>query len=167
MTGQRIATATVPDGVAGTREVLKLMRREVQQGCKDTRNLWLARSITAGLPNKAWIREIRAIFEWVRKNIRYSLDPDGFELLQGAQKTIELGAGDCDDMCILLGTLLKLSGHPSWLLAVGFSEHMEFSHVLIQTRGAGETRIISLDATEPEPMGWFPPGVTCTMRADL
>lgn len=157
----------IPEGKEGTRETLKRMRDMVRADVLDPRNLQLARQITSGIPNQAWVSEIRAIFNWVRDNIRYSLDPVSYELLQGSQNTIELGAGDCDDFCILLATLLDLSGHPCWFCALGFDAPLQFSHVIVQTRGAGETPTISLDATTTNPMGWFPPGVTCSMRCDI
>ena len=107
------------------------------------------------------------MFNFVRDEIRYVLDTNDIEVLQSAQVTLKLGYGDCDDKCILLATLLECLGHPCTFLAMGFEPSEQYSHVIVVASGAGETRPISLDTTEPNRMGWFPPGVTYTMSAGI
>ncbi len=51
----------------------------------------------------------RAIFVWVRDRIAYVNDPAG-EFFQPAVKTLEVGAGDCDDQSILLAAILDSIG---------------------------------------------------------
>lgn len=143
------------------------MRGLVWQGKTDLANRDLANSIIAQVGAKDWQGEIAALFEWVRTNIRYTLDTSDIEVLQSAAVTIALGYGDCDDMAILLATLLECSGHKACFIALGFSEPGDFSHVLVLASGAGETPWIALDATEPNPVGWFPPGAICEMLAPL
>jgi transglutaminase-like putative cysteine protease len=159
----------IPDGAAGTRETLKAMRELTRAGVLDPEMRLLANSIVRHIPGKTWFAEIRAVFNWVRTNITYRLDATEIEQISLASITVEQGQGDCDDMSIVLATLLMSIGHPCRFVAVGFGEHGDglFSHVLVETRGAGETPWVSLDTTEPAPMGWFPPGVTNIMRARI
>lgn len=139
------------------------MRQHVQQGKEDPANRYLANSITAEIPAKDWLGELRAIFDWCRANIRYALDPNDCETIQGAAQTVALGYGDCDDFCILLATLCECIGHPCCFAALGFQELGQFSHVVVIASGAGETGWICMDATEAHPFGWFPSGVICEM----
>ena len=111
--------------------------------------------------------QIRAIFNYVRENVRYMLDTNGIEVLQSAEFTLSAGSGDCDDFCILLATLLECCGHPCRFIALSFDGPGEFSHVICQTRGAGEGGWVTLDATENFPMGWFPPGAVDRMVQDV
>ena len=104
-----------------------------------------------------------ALFEWVRNNITYRLDPNGLETIQRADVTLELGYGDCDDFCILLSTLLECCGYWTAFCALGFDEPGLYSHVIVLSQLVGETPVFAMDATEPNPMGWMPPGATCKM----
>lgn len=129
----------------------------------------LANRLTLAVPAKDWAAEIAVIFNWVRErdNVRYTLDTFDIEVLQRADVTLALGYGDCDDMAILLATLLELAGHKCCFCALGFGAIGEYSHVIVICSGAGESDWIALDPTEQNPPGWFPPGVTCKMVAEL
>lgn len=50
-------------------------------------------------------------FFFVRDRIRYRRDPVDVELVQDAQRTIETGAGDCDDKVVALCSLLCVAGY--------------------------------------------------------
>lgn len=125
----------------------------------------LAGDVTKNLRNKAWREEVRAVFEYVRSNIRYTQDINGVETLQTPVATIAVGYGDCDDMCTLLAALLEAIGHPTAFMAVG-REAGEYEHVYVITKIGDNDDWISLDPTEDEVMGWQPPDMTVFMRID-
>jgi hypothetical protein len=158
---------TIPEGGAGTRETLKHMRELARVGKSDPVLRHLAQSIVANVPGKDWLGELTALFRFVQGRVRYSLDVNAVETLQPARLTLTLGYGDCDDMAIALAALAESLGHVCYLCAVGFDEPGAYSHVLVLASGAGETGLVSLDATETRPIGWFPPGVTCAMLAPI
>lgn len=120
----------------------------------------LAMMLTRHLPPKNWARQVQVIHAFVRDRIRYTRDVRGVETLQTPIQTLRLGQGDCDDKAILVSALLESIGHPTRFEAVGFSPNV-FSHVLAQTKIAG--RWISLETTEPWPMGRHPKGVKASM----
>jgi transglutaminase-like putative cysteine protease len=158
----------IPEGPAGTRETLKAMRDQVQV---DKPNSWVrdfAQSIVRQVPGKDWEGEIYTVFNWVQTNIRYSLDTNNLEVIQAPHVTLMLGYGDCDDFVCLLCGLLESLGHQTYICALGFDATESYSHVVALCAGAGgETGLIALDATEPMPAGWFPPGVTHAMIAPI
>src|SRR5882672_2358268 len=134
MRGQLIPSSlrlNIPEGARGTRETLKHMRQLVQQGKANLENRDLANRITAGVPAKDWAGELCALFEWVRGNIRYALDPNDLETIQGPATTLALGYGDCDDLAVLLATLCECAGHPCCFVALGFQQPGDFSHVVV------------------------------------
>ena len=116
-------------------------------------------------PDPGWCQrfpgtpEIRSLFEWVRRNIRYTRDIFRVELLHTARRMLELRAGDCDDMTILLGAMLMATGHPVRLALVGFRKHKPhcYSHIYLEANLGGNW--IALDATMERPLGWAPPAI--------
>lgn len=155
------------EGKAGAVQTLKHMRtlardslREPDQQVRES-----ALSITSGA--QGWIAQARAIQQWVQDNIRYIQDPyddqGGVELVQSPQKTLDYGAGDCDDQSVLVASLLSSIGHPSRFIAVGFKGG-DLSHVLTQTKvnNSGDDRRdwASVETIQCRPLGWFPSGVT-------
>ncbi len=157
-TPDAVTLAEIPDGSAGVRATLKVMR----DIARDSRTNYAIRKLAekiitdANVPAKDWAGEARAIHEWVRDNIRYTFDIDGVEQLQTPDKLLETRKGDCDDMALLTAALLIALGHPSRFVAVGFSPG-DLSHVFVQTKiGA---RWFTSDTTEAKPFGWTPPGI--------
>lgn len=133
--------------------------RLLREGAKDfqVRQRAIDVFFESGVPPKDYLGEIRALFEWVRRNIRYTRDIHRVELLHSARRMLELGAGDCDDQTILLGAMLKSTGHPVRLALVGFHPRRPdlFTHIYLEVFFRGGW--IPLDPTVPHPMGWAPP----------
>ena len=110
----RITIVQVPSGNAGTLVTAGIIGRMIRDGSKDFRVRQKAIEIfrVAGVAPKDRFGEIRSLFEWVRRNIRYTRDIFRVELLHTARRMLELRAGDCDDMTILLGSMLMSTGYP-------------------------------------------------------
>lgn len=81
--------------------------------------------------------EITAIFYYVRDNIKYVKDPRynelDFDYIQSPSQTLNRNAGDCDDLSILLASLLESVGHSTKLCFVDTDgkEPFEFNHMNI------------------------------------
>lgn len=146
----------LPPGEHGTFTTLSLMRGMVKQfkRAPAIRGLALDLLRSAEVPQKDWMGEIRAIFNYVRDEIRYTKDVAGLETLQTPLVTLQDAVGDCDDKSTLLASLLESVGHPTRFVAVGYTAPREYSHVYVETRVG--TRWIPLDATMPHPVGWSP-----------
>lgn len=109
------------------------------------------------VPARKWLREIGALHEFVRDQIRYVKDPVGVELVQTPEATLTMRYGDCDDKSTLLAALLIATGHPCRFVAVGFDGN-GFSHVLVEAKSGDKW--IPAETIIPRPLGWFPPRVT-------
>ena len=156
--GPRIYLGRIPGGYAGTRTTVGYIVRLIKQGAKDfcVRQRAIDILFQHAVPPKDYLREIEVLFEWVKNNIRYTRDIYRVELLHSARRMLELRAGDCDDLTILLGAMLKAIGHPVRLALVGFNPKRKksFTHIYLEAFHKG--RWIPLDPTVERPMGWAP-----------
>jgi Transglutaminase-like superfamily len=148
----------IPKGYLGTQKTLEHIQELIRNGAKDfyVRQKAIDILLEKGVKAKDYLGEIKALFEWVQNNVRYTKDPFRVEVLHSARRMLELRAGDCDDMTIILGAMLEAIGHPVRLVLTGPDPLRPklFSHIYLEVYHKG--RWISLDATMPHPMGWAP-----------
>ncbi len=157
----RIRIYRVPKGARGTLIAARMIARLVHEGAKDfyVRQKAIEIFRACGVRPKDRLGEARALFDWVRRRIRYVRDIFQVELLHSARRMLELRAGDCDDMTILLGAMLVATGHPVRLVLTGFRPDRPhvYSHIYPEVNVRG--RWIAIDATARRPMGWAPPAL--------
>jgi transglutaminase-like putative cysteine protease len=153
---------TIPDGDPGTLQTLRLMKGYARQSLKHPQQIVRGYTLLAvqGVTPRDWRAEVRALQEWVRDQIEYRMDPDQIELVQTPEKTLEFGAGDCDDKATLLASMLLAIGHPARFCAAAIDGD-EFSHVMVQSK-VGEQWIMLETIIAGAPMGWYPPGIRRT-----
>ncbi|MHA2642944.1 MAG: transglutaminase domain-containing protein [bacterium JZ-2024 1] len=146
-------------------DVVRLIGEEIERGKKDpyihqTVSSILSRKVGESweIPPKDYDREVRAVFDYVKRNVRYQHDTHGVDTFRSARRTLELRAGDCDDMTIVLGSLLGAAGYPVKLRVVSTSGK-DYDHIypLVGIPPTRPTRWIALDASEPYPAGWEVP----------
>ncbi len=174
----RIEVLQVPRGTRGTLVTAKLIGQLICSGAKDfyVRQKAIEIFRECGVPAKDRWGEVTSLFEWVRRNVRYTRDIFQVELLHTARRLLELKAGDCDDMTILLGSMLKSTGHPVRLALVGFQPQRPHVYTHIYPEVLVGNRWVALDATMHKPLGWAPParwkrvceidkeGIRCSFR---
>ena len=157
----RIRIVRVPKGRRGTFVSAGLIAELIREGARDfyvrQRAIEIFREACAR-PKDRWA-EVGALFHWVRNNVRYTRDIFRMELLHTARRMLELRAGDCDDMTILLGAMLVSTGHPVRLALTGFrrTRPHSYSHIYPEVNLRGKW--IALDATMSHPIGWAPPAL--------
>ena len=145
---------SIPDGRDGTLATLKAMREFVRAGKYSLPVRQKAVSLTSALKQKDWVGELKAVHHFVRDEIRYVRDIRGIETVQTPEITLQIGSGDCDDKSVLGASLLESIGHPTRLVAIGFSPD-DFAHVYFESL-IGK-RWIALETTEPVELGWSAP----------
>ncbi len=157
----RIQIVHVRRGTDGTLTTAKIIGQLIRAGAKDfyVRQKAIEIFRTYRVAPKNRMGEACALFDFVKRNVRYTRDIFRVELLHSARRMLELRAGDCDDMTILLGALLLSTGHPVRLVLAGFRKNQPhvYSHVYPEVNVSG--RWIAIDATMNKPMGWSPPVV--------
>lgn len=142
-----VQSIPLASGDAGVAQTIRAMRRLIEQGKKDPHVHEAAARIlrAAGVPAFDWMGEVRAVYDWVLRNIRFTRDVYGKETLHSAAEILRLGIGDCDDFTILLCSLLGTIGHKCRILTIAKPEDEgNFSHVFPQVFVGG--RWLTIDA---------------------
>jgi transglutaminase-like putative cysteine protease len=142
------------DGDSGTAETIEFIRQLVDQGVKDpvVNRTAIAIVQAARVASFDFAGEIRAIYNWIRQNIRFVRDIAGKETLRTAREILQVRAGDCDDInAILLPSLIGSIGGQVRLVTI--SSHPaapdQFSHIYAEALVDG--RWIALDAARRNP----------------
>src|SRR5215213_9607011 len=157
----RIRILRVPRGTAGTLATARIIARLLQEGARDfyVRQKAIEVFRAYQVPPKNRFGEVCALFDFVKRNVRYTRDIFRVELLHSARRMLELKAGDCDDMTILLGAMLLSTGHPVRIVLTGFrpDKPHAYSHIYPEVNVRG--RWLAIDATVDKPIGWAPPAI--------
>lgn len=147
-------SSSVPllEGDAGIEQTINAARGLVREGLRDP----LLRQ-TAGhillqrrVPQHNDVAEVRAIYDWVVRNIRFVKDPVNQETVSTARWTLTNGFGDCDDInAVLLPVLLGAAGYRTRLVTVAGhpGAPRQFTHVYAEVLLRG--RWIPVDAARP------------------
>lgn len=152
----------IANGATGIRQTLKIMSAVTNKYKAAPAIRELALRLVSHLPQKGWKQEALAIHTFVRDHIRYVKDIRGVETIQTPIQTLRLRQGDCDDKSILSAALLEALGHPTKFVAVGFQGNGSYNHVFTQTKIGNNW--ITLETTEPWPMGKTCPGIKNKMQ---
>ena len=100
------------------KERVGILQDLTHKSVKDPQMRKLALHITRNCASRDEECEARAIYDWIKKNIRYTGDigahklgrngpVEGVDLFQTAARTVEFGGGDC----LPAGTLMLVEGH--------------------------------------------------------
>jgi len=121
LTPPKISLGHIPAGWLGTQKTVEHVQALIRAGAKDfyVRQKAIDIMLEKQVKPKDYLAEIKALFEWVQQHIRYTKDTFRVEVLHSAKRMLELRAGDCDDMAILLGAMLEAIGHPVRLVLSG------------------------------------------------
>lgn len=162
----QVSVHTIPGGDRGTKATLEKMREIVIASLKDKkhgaflRGLAIKITLDAGCKTKEFKCEAKSIFEWVRDQIKWIRDTRGFETLQYPYRTLAFGAGDCDDLSILLAALSISVGIPTSFKAIAANPMRkdQYSHVYVIMDPMGQDKWIPADPTvKSAAFGWESP----------
>jgi len=154
----RIRVIRVPEGDRGTMVTAGIIARLMKEGARDfyVRQKAIEVLRCYGVRPKDRLGEACALLDFVRRRIRYTRDIFGVELLHTPRRLLEVGAGDCDDVSILLGAMLLSVGHPVRLVLAGYrpAKPHRYTHIYPEVNVWG--RWLAADPTLPHPLGWEP-----------
>lgn len=153
ISGFQIRRGSLPSGDLGTRKTLEAMRQLAVQGSKtlEVREAAINAVRDAGVGPHAPVRDLGALFRFVRDRIRFTNDIVDVETVQSPRYTLHMMAGDCDDRAVLLAAMARSIGIPadlSFRVVAATPGTRRFSHVYVVASLGG--RKIPLDPTYPE-----------------
>jgi transglutaminase-like putative cysteine protease len=145
---------------------IKYLRECVDAGKRDPRIYAFAREATSRrcgdtwcVPEKDNVGEAKAIFDAIRRRVRYTSDIYGVDTYQKPHNTLRLSGGDCDDLSVLSCSALLSVGIPCRFKVIRTRGAGDWNHIYAQAGfpRANPTRWISLDASVPVKFGWEAP----------
>ncbi len=108
------------------------------------------------VPENDPMAELRAIYNYARRKVRYTSDAEGLDTFRRPRRTLELGIGDCDDVSALIGAMASGAGYPVGLKVIQTGDNDDYNHVynVIGLPAANPTRWIPIDGTQDRGVGW-------------
>jgi hypothetical protein len=162
----KITTQFFPDGERGNLATVDFMKKIARERAVHP----LVRQLGIKILNEAQTKshnhadEALAIGRWVQQNVRYMKDPDGVELLQDPVYVIQKAMtnearGDCDDMALLIATLLVSIGiAPSFKVVRWKNQSGNYNHIYVTVDEGNyqlPKKLIALDAiVKDQEMGY-------------
>lgn len=119
------------------------------------------------VPEKDNLGEAKAIFDQIRKNVRYTSDILYKDTYQHPAKTLKLRSADCDDYSTLVCASLATVGIPCRFKVIRTKGAREWNHIYAQAGfpRANPTKWVTLDASVPVRFGWeAPPSMVADAR---
>src|SRR5258708_2730935 len=152
-------TIAIPDGDGGVAATVKGMQAFAVTGAIDPRIRGLALWITRDVPNRDSDGEIKAIYSWVKDNIRFRGEYD--EVVQSPDLTVKWKAGDCDDHTVLIAALLGAIGYKVRFQTVAVRGERDLSHGYAEYQDPRTGQWNALDTTVDQAYPrWQPPHIT-------
>ena len=119
-------------------------------GLMDPRMREIGLAVTRACPARNDLCELSAIFEAVKRNIRYTGDITGKDTFQTAYRTIQLGGGDCDDHAELNAVLAMENGFEcKFRITSNTGATWDHIYTLAGVPKVAPRRWIALDTTLP------------------
>jgi transglutaminase-like putative cysteine protease len=97
----------------GLDERVKLLRQlcwDENNGVRAPRMIYIARQITRGCAGRDIMCELRAIYQFVVTNVRYTGDVAGVDTFSSPIRTLQMGGEDCDGHTVLTAALAICNG---------------------------------------------------------
>lgn len=151
------------DGDAGVARTIQFMRglAKGSEGATHPHVRTAAITATRGLDARDKDGQISGVLDWVKTNIDFRGEYK--ELLQSPLVTLQLSAGDCDDHCTLISSMLKAIGFNTRFqtVAADAEDPNTFSHVYVEVETPpGSGAWLPLDSTVAGSYpGWRPENV--------
>jgi hypothetical protein len=98
------------DSLASRAKILRQLVWSKEAGLQNPQVLFIARQVTRACYARDAICELRAIFQFTVKNVRYTGDIAGADTFSAPLRTLEMGGEDCDGHAVLNAALAIANG---------------------------------------------------------
>ena len=106
--------------------IASIVRKYVTNPCVRKKAEDIVREYNCGKDQKC---QIRAVFDYVKKNVSYLEDIYMIDTYKDPCTTLKTGFGDCDDFTILLDSLLASIGFPVGARIIKQNKAFPFHHI--------------------------------------
>jgi hypothetical protein len=120
------------------------------------------------VPEKDQKAEVVALFNEVRRRVRYTNDPLRRDTYTEPSKTVFAHkGGDCDDSAAALGALLESVGYAVRLRVVQTKGYDSWNHIYLVAKLSSTGEWVALDPTMNKPAGWEVPDALVIKKRDF
>lgn len=153
-------------------ERVAYVHEQAVKGTRDPKIYTLAREVLSRKHKGEWLvdekdyrGEATALFNEIKKRVRYTWDPLDYDAFQTPAKTLELQTGDCDDYTSLLAACLRTVGIEVRTRIVETTGAGTWSHIYLMAKV--QDGWMSLDLSVKEPAGWEVPDAMVVRKKDF
>ena len=133
----KISERIIGDDLGGNVDTINMMKKVARLRAGDPLIRKLALNILqqSGVPSHHFVDEALAIGKYVQRKVRYVRDPENIEYLQDPVDLVKhmqngTAQGDCDDMALMVATLLLAIGHQPAFRAVRYQQPLgNYNHI--------------------------------------
>jgi transglutaminase-like putative cysteine protease len=152
--------------IHGLDDRMKYLRELVEKGKRDPAVFEFARNAVNKKCGGSWCvsekdnaGEAKALFEAVRKNVRYTSDIAGIDTYQKPSHTLRFKTGDCDDLATLACASAATLGLPCRFKVIRTKGAPDWNHIYAQIGfpRRDPKKWVSFDASVNMPFGWEAP----------
>jgi len=152
--------------IHGLDDRMKYLRELVEKGKRDPAVFEFARNAVNKKCGGSWCvsekdnaGEAKALFEAVRKNVRYTSDIAGIDTYQKPSHTLRFRTGDCDDLATLACAAAATLGLPCRFKVIRTKGAPDWNHIYAQIGfpRRDPKKWVSFDASVNMPFGWEAP----------
>jgi hypothetical protein len=145
---------------------LKLINDQTFVSLRDPKTRALALELVRGTSqhgDQSELEELKRVFWFVKNNVEYRQDPHQYDLYATTTRTLQTGAGDCDDHTIVVNSLIGNLGYiPGAKIVSADNANWHIYAVTCvfprHNPDAPTARYLALDTTQtPSYPGWEPP----------
>lgn len=139
---------------------MKLLCNRIDNGLLDEDMHRLASKIVNSCKSKDEMCELKKIFNWGKKNLRYQGEIQEIDIYRSPQMSVEIGAADCDDHFIVMSMLGMILGYQVRARAVSEDGDTE-THIypLFGLPRIDPEKWVALDIAEGDSLGWEPKNI--------
>lgn len=156
------------DGEAGTAQTIDVMRKLVDDALADQNFVNFFGNVVRAERPFDEMGELRAIYDWFRRNIRFVRDPLTKEKLYPPTELLKIRFGDCDDVSMAIMAAITAIGFPGrWItISTNAENPREFTHIYTQAESpAGSGNWVTLDTARPHSQFGLEPEIYFRKRA--
>jgi hypothetical protein len=91
-------------------KILRNLLWSAKSGLQNPQMLYIARRVTNGCHGRDGMCELRAIYQFVVQNVRYTGDISKVDTFAGPIRVLQMGGGDCDEHTLVNAALAMANG---------------------------------------------------------
>lgn len=149
----------IPNGIQGTAQTIAMMQKMVGGAKRDDNVRQVVGQAIQKCTPKDYFGYAKALYEWVRDNIKYAYDPHNCEYLESPRRVLKNKIADCDSQDMLLCSMFEQVGLQSQFVTIKADPNRqdEYTHVYTRVMIPKVGWVVADPIMPDKWFGWEPP----------